>query len=75
MLEFWRELTAASVPALLCQPGRLRPETSSLFKQEPVYGLSAVVEVWLYLFLQEVIVCIAHISLTNKTHSHQRLNH
>ena len=26
MFEFWREATAASVPGLLCQSGRRRPE-------------------------------------------------
>ena len=26
MFEFWREATAASVPGLVCQSGRRRPE-------------------------------------------------
>ena len=30
MFEFWREATAAPVPALLCQSGRRRPENVSL---------------------------------------------
>ena len=36
MFEFWREATATSVPGLLCQSGRRRPENvsilSSLFR-------------------------------------------
>ena len=38
MFEFWREATATSVPGLLCQSGRRRPENvsilSSLMKNE-----------------------------------------
>ena len=38
MFEFWREATAASVPGLLCQSNRLRPENvsilSSLFAKD-----------------------------------------
>ena len=30
MFEFWREATATSVPGLLCQSGRLRPENVSI---------------------------------------------
>ena len=30
MFEFWREATAASVPGLLCQSGRRRPENVSI---------------------------------------------
>ena len=30
MFEFWREATAASVPGLLCQSGRRRPENVSV---------------------------------------------
>ena len=30
MFEFWREATAASVPGLLCQSGRHRPENVSI---------------------------------------------
>ena len=30
MFEFWREATATSVPGLLCQSGRLRPESVSI---------------------------------------------
>ena len=37
MFEFWREATATSVPGLLCQSGRRRPENvpilSSLLSQ------------------------------------------
>ena len=31
MFEFWREATATSVPGLLCQYGRRRPENVSIF--------------------------------------------
>ena len=30
MFEFWREATATSVPGLLCQSGRRRPENVSI---------------------------------------------
>ena len=30
VFEFWREATAASVPCLLCQSGRRRPENVSI---------------------------------------------
>ena len=30
MFEFWRETTATSVPGLLCQSGRRRPENVSI---------------------------------------------
>ena len=30
MFKFWREETAASVPGLLCQTGRRRPENVSI---------------------------------------------
>ena len=30
MFEFWREATATSVPGLLCQSGRRRPENFSI---------------------------------------------
>ena len=30
MFEIWREATATSVPALLCQSGRRRPENVSI---------------------------------------------
>ena len=38
MFEFWREATATSVPGLLCQSGRRRPENVSI--------LSSLTYVW-----------------------------
>ena len=35
MFEFWREATATSVPGLLCQSGRRRPENVSILSSLP----------------------------------------
>ena len=35
MFEFWREATATSVPGLLCQSGRRRPENASILSSLP----------------------------------------
>ena len=39
--EFWREATANSVPGLLCQSGRLRPENVSILSNLTRNGFSS----------------------------------
>ena len=34
MFEFWRDATAASVPGLLCQSGRVAPKTGTLRSED-----------------------------------------
>ena len=38
MFEFWREATATSVPRLLCQSGRRRPENVSILISSLFFG-------------------------------------
>ena len=56
MFEFWREATATSVPGLLCQSGRRRPENvsilSSLMTKRETGGLNVKFDTyrWALLF-------------------------
>ena len=46
MLEFWREATATSVPVLLCQLGRRRPENVSILSSLMQMAVSAKKDCW-----------------------------
>ena len=55
MFEFWREATATSVPGLLCQSGRLRPENVSILSSL-VLALTVTVQPTLWTGLNENII-------------------
>ena len=55
MFEFWKEATATSVPGLLCQSGRRRPENVSILSSLPFSGRRRRPEVKFYFRLRSYI--------------------